>query len=88
MKVKVPFHQEPFDVKGKFMFLPPKNIKIIGSYLTGTTTRPDTSIDIAVEMPKVKLDSNFTVQCSSNAQRNENMKHRHGMIQMTVYILS
>ncbi|XP_065675999.1 nucleolar protein 6-like [Hydra vulgaris] len=38
-------------IKGKFRYIAPKEITVIGSYLLKTMTKPRTSIDIAVEMP-------------------------------------
>jgi len=29
-------------------------VKVVGSYLLGTGTKPDLNVDIAVEMPKVR----------------------------------
>jgi len=41
-------------VKGKFCFQKPVSVKVVGSYLLGTETKPDLNVDIAVEMPKVR----------------------------------
>lgn len=40
-------------MKGKFRFQRPASIKVVGSYLLGTVTKPDLNVDIAVQMPKV-----------------------------------
>uniref|UniRef100_A0A8C9NV88 Nucleolar protein 6 n=1 Tax=Serinus canaria TaxID=9135 RepID=A0A8C9NV88_SERCA len=50
--VKVPFLQVPFHVKGRFRFMPPAELKVVGSYLLGTSVRPDINVDIAVTMPR------------------------------------
>uniref|UniRef100_A0A8C3UNR9 Nucleolar protein 6 n=1 Tax=Catharus ustulatus TaxID=91951 RepID=A0A8C3UNR9_CATUS len=50
--VKVPFLQVPFNVKGKFHFVPPAELKVVGSYLLGTCIRPEINVDIAVTMPR------------------------------------
>lgn len=53
--VKVPFLQVPFNVKGRFHFVPPSELKVVGSYLLGTCVRPEINVDIAVTMPRVSL---------------------------------
>lgn len=53
--VKVPFLQVPFDVKGKFRFLPPAQLSVVGSYLLGTCIKPEINVDVAVTMPRVSL---------------------------------
>ncbi|NXI88521.1 NOL6 protein, partial [Rhipidura dahli] len=50
--VKVPFLQVPFNVKGRFHFVPPAELKVVGSYLLGTCVRPEINVDIAVTMPR------------------------------------
>uniref|UniRef100_A0A8B9CH14 Nucleolar protein 6 n=1 Tax=Anser brachyrhynchus TaxID=132585 RepID=A0A8B9CH14_9AVES len=50
--VKVPFLQVPFDVKGKFRFLPPAQLSVVGSYLLGTCIKPEINVDVAVTMPR------------------------------------
>ncbi|XP_063309894.1 nucleolar protein 6 [Pelobates fuscus] len=50
--VKVPFLQVPFKVKGKFHFLPPTSIKVVGSYLLGTCIKPEINVDVALTMPR------------------------------------
>ncbi|XP_070599757.1 nucleolar protein 6 isoform X2 [Erythrolamprus reginae] len=50
--VKVPILQIPFKVKGKFHFLPPAEVKVVGSYLLGTCIKPEVNVDVAVVMPK------------------------------------
>ncbi|KAG8131313.1 hypothetical protein E2320_017935 [Naja naja] len=50
--VKVPILQLPFKVKGKFRFLPPAQVKVVGSYLLGTCNKPEVNVDVAVIMPK------------------------------------
>uniref|UniRef100_A0A8B9FKR7 Nucleolar protein 6 n=1 Tax=Amazona collaria TaxID=241587 RepID=A0A8B9FKR7_9PSIT len=50
--VKVPFLQVPFSVKGRFHFMPPTELKVVGSYLLGTCIRPEINVDMAVTMPR------------------------------------
>ncbi|XP_062482635.1 nucleolar protein 6 [Pezoporus occidentalis] len=50
--VKVPFLQVPFNVKGRFGFMPPTELKVVGSYLLGTCIRPEINVDMAVTMPR------------------------------------
>ncbi|XP_013410468.1 nucleolar protein 6 [Lingula anatina] len=52
-KIKVPLIQEPFRVKGKFKFIPPKSVKVVGSFLLGVAIKPLVSVDLAVEIPKL-----------------------------------
>ncbi|XP_018427080.1 PREDICTED: nucleolar protein 6-like, partial [Nanorana parkeri] len=54
-KVKVPFLQIPYQVKGKFHFCPPTSIKVVGSYLLGTCIKPEINVDLAVTMPQEVL---------------------------------
>ncbi|XP_067386974.1 nucleolar protein 6 isoform X2 [Emydura macquarii macquarii] len=53
--VKVPFLQVPFSVKGKFRFLPPATVKVVGSYLLGTCIKPEINVDVALTMPRAIL---------------------------------
>ncbi|XP_039947003.1 nucleolar protein 6 [Hirundo rustica] len=50
--MKVPFLQVPFNVKGRFHFVPPAELKVVGSYLLGTCVRPEINVDVAVTMPR------------------------------------
>uniref|UniRef100_A0A8C0B8F3 Nucleolar protein 6 n=1 Tax=Buteo japonicus TaxID=224669 RepID=A0A8C0B8F3_9AVES len=50
--VQVPFLQVPFSVKGKFRFVPPTELKVVGSYLLGTCIKPEINVDVAVTMPR------------------------------------
>ncbi|XP_001365176.3 nucleolar protein 6 isoform X1 [Monodelphis domestica] len=50
--VRVPFIQKPFAVKGRFHFLPPTQVTVVGSYLLGTCVRPDVNVDVVLTMPK------------------------------------
>ncbi|XP_043934033.1 nucleolar protein 6 isoform X1 [Protopterus annectens] len=50
--VKVPFLQVPYNVKGKFCFLPPLSVKVVGSYLLDMCVKPDITVDVAITMPK------------------------------------
>ncbi|KAJ7384542.1 Nucleolar protein 6 [Desmophyllum pertusum] len=49
---KFPLPSTPSPVKGKFCFRRPVSVKVVGSYLLGTVTKPDLNVDIAVQMPK------------------------------------
>ncbi|CAH3109711.1 unnamed protein product [Porites lobata] len=49
---KFPLPSPPAPVKGKFRFQRPASVKVVGSYLLGTVTKPDLNVDIAVQMPK------------------------------------
>ena len=51
--VEVPIRQVPYQVKGRFRFLPPAEVHVIGSYALGTSIKPNVTVDLAVEMPKV-----------------------------------
>ncbi|XP_064421100.1 nucleolar protein 6 isoform X2 [Latimeria chalumnae] len=53
--VKVPFLQVPSVVKGRFRFLPPASIKVVGSYLLGTCMKPEINVDVMVTMPAAVL---------------------------------
>uniref|UniRef100_A0A4W3I5E7 Nucleolar protein 6 n=1 Tax=Callorhinchus milii TaxID=7868 RepID=A0A4W3I5E7_CALMI len=53
--VKVPFLQVPYNVKGKFRFLPPASAKVVGSYLLGTCIKPEINVDIAITIPAETL---------------------------------
>ncbi|XP_015283672.1 PREDICTED: nucleolar protein 6 [Gekko japonicus] len=50
--VKVPLVQVPFSVKGRFHFLPPVSVKVVGSYLLGTCIKPEVNVDVALTMPR------------------------------------
>ncbi|XP_027625610.1 nucleolar protein 6 isoform X2 [Tupaia chinensis] len=50
--VRVPLHQVPYTVKGRFRFLPPTQVTVVGSYLLGTCIRPDINVDVALTMPR------------------------------------
>ncbi|XP_004428412.1 PREDICTED: nucleolar protein 6 [Ceratotherium simum simum] len=50
--VQVPLHQVPYAVKGRFRFLPPARVTVVGSYLLGTCIRPDINVDVALTMPR------------------------------------
>jgi len=52
---KFPLPPTPSPVKGKFCFRKPVSVKVVGSYLLGTGTKPDLNVDMAVEMPKVRI---------------------------------
>ena len=52
--VQVPIHQVPYTVKGRFHFLPPAQVTVVGSYLLGTCIRPDINVDVALTIPRVR----------------------------------
>ncbi|XP_067130001.1 nucleolar protein 6 [Centruroides vittatus] len=51
-KIKVPIIQKPDSDKGIFKFLPPSDIRIIGSYPLDLLCLPNATVDIAIEIPK------------------------------------
>ena len=52
--IKFPIPELPSrSFKGKFQFGKPSSVKVIGSYLLKTLTKPNFSIDIAVGLPQV-----------------------------------
>ncbi|KAK3732920.1 hypothetical protein QZH41_012680 [Actinostola sp. cb2023] len=51
-KVKFPLPSPPSDVKGKFHFIKPSSINVVGSYVLGTLTKPDFCVDVIMEMPQ------------------------------------
>ncbi|KAM4706920.1 nucleolar protein 6 isoform 2-T2 [Discoglossus pictus] len=51
-EVKVPFLQVPYQVKGKFHFLRPSSVRVVGSYLLGTCIKPEINVDVALTMPQ------------------------------------
>ena len=53
VKVKYPLPLDPSNVKGKFQFRPPETVKVVGSYLLGTVTKPDLNIDLVLQIPQV-----------------------------------
>lgn len=52
-ETKFPLPSSLSPVKGKFYFRRPVSVKVVGSYLLGTLTKPNMNVDVAVEMPKV-----------------------------------
>ena len=56
--LQVPLHGSPSDPRLHFSFRAPRNLQVVGSFLLNTVCRPDTNVDLAVEIPKVcALDS-------------------------------
>lgn len=51
-ETKFPLPSSLSPVKGKFCFRRPVSVKVVGSYLLGTLTKPNMNVDVAVEMPK------------------------------------
>ena len=54
-RVKYPLLLDPSSIKGKFQFLPPRMVKVVGSYLLGTMAKPDLSVDLALYIPEVPV---------------------------------
>ena len=54
-RVKYPLPLDPSTVKGRFQFLPPQTVKVAGSYLLGTMTKPDLNVDLVLYIPEVYL---------------------------------
>ena len=52
-KVRFPLPRSPAPVKGKFRFQTPVAVKVVGSYLLGTVTKPNFNVDVSVQMPEV-----------------------------------
>jgi len=50
--LRVPLHGSPSDPRLHFSFRAPRNLQVIGSFLLNTVCRPDTNVDLAVEIPK------------------------------------
>lgn len=44
-------------VKGNFHFAPPQSVKVIGSYLLQSLTKPQLNVDVAVEIPQECLQA-------------------------------
>jgi len=51
--VHVPVSLEPASDKGRFQFLPPSDVRTVGSFPLDICVKPHIHIDVAVEMPKV-----------------------------------
>ncbi len=52
-KVKYPLHFTPENCKGNFKFGPPSGVRVVGSYLLGTLTKPDLAVDLELSLPMV-----------------------------------
>ncbi|XP_056022983.1 nucleolar protein 6-like isoform X2 [Ostrea edulis] len=50
--IRVPIHQRPRAVKGRFQFLPPVEILTTGSVVTGTCIKPRVTVDLVLVIPK------------------------------------
>ena len=55
--MKYPLSLDPSSIKGKFQFLPPRVVKVVGSYLLGTMAKPHLSVDLALYIPEVLVPS-------------------------------
>lgn len=53
--IRVPIHQNPRAVKGRFQFVPPREIVTAGSYVTGTCIKPSVTVDLVLVMPLVGI---------------------------------
>jgi len=56
-RVKYPLSLDPSSIKGKFQFLPPRVVKVVGSYLLGMMAKPHLSVDLALYIPEVLVPS-------------------------------
>ncbi|KAG1669163.1 Nucleolar protein 6 [Nymphon striatum] len=52
MKIQMPISEELMENKGVWKFIPPTEIKIIGSFPLDLTARRNCEIDLCIEMPK------------------------------------
>ena len=43
-------------IKGNFCLAPPHSVKMVGSYLLQSLTKPELNVDVAVEIPRVSCD--------------------------------
>ncbi|XP_071794950.1 nucleolar protein 6-like [Asterias amurensis] len=50
--LQTPITWERTQVKGRMSFQKPASVKVVGSFLLDTLTRPDLNIDLALEMPQ------------------------------------
>jgi len=42
------------EMKGVYKFLPPKSVKLVGSFPLGTCNRSNLNVDVVLEIPKVR----------------------------------
>ena len=52
-KVKFPLSFSPKNSKGKFKFGPPAGMRVVGSYLLGTSVKSDQNVDLEICLPVV-----------------------------------
>ena len=52
-KLGAPIHNRHTEPRISFQFQPPENLQVIGSFLLQTVCRPETNVDLAIEIPKV-----------------------------------
>ncbi|XP_014661401.1 PREDICTED: nucleolar protein 6-like [Priapulus caudatus] len=50
--IHIPIIQKPYNVKGKFQFVKPENIDVVGGFPMDLCCMPDIHVDLAVEIPK------------------------------------
>ena len=54
-KLKYPLNLDISGVKGKFQFMAPGAVKVVGSYLLGTMVKPHFNVDVALAIPVVSM---------------------------------
>lgn len=54
-KVCFPLKFDLMDAKGKFQFIAPRTIKVVGGFLLGTLSKPHPSVDLSVHIPVVRI---------------------------------
>ena len=52
-KVKYPLNLDISGTKGKFQFMAPSAVKVVGSYLLGTMVKSHLNVDVALSIPVV-----------------------------------
>ena len=57
LTTKCPISFSPEEMKGAFKFVPPSDVRTIGSYQTDTLVKPDINIDLAVQIPQSCLEA-------------------------------
>ena len=67
-KIKYPLHFSPENCKGKFKFGPPSGVRMVGSYLLGTLTKPDLAVDLELSLPVVCCGGGVSDICSDAVQ--------------------
>jgi len=52
-KVTCPLNLDLSQQKGKFQFLAPSSVRVIGGYLLGTLSKPHPTVDLSILIPTV-----------------------------------